>query len=153
MFVQHKRVHFFIKKDFIILLHNTHQIQLKMKKLLFVLLTTMFSLSTNAQKADSLIYEQLKLTDIKTRNMAGTAVTMTLIGSLAITAGIIIDKKQSATINPIAGTVVAEVGVCLFSIGVPLWIIQVSKMNAIEIEMMRYKGYSQGSGVGLKIRF
>lgn len=102
---------------------------------------------------DSVIYCQLNLAGYRAQQMAGTAATMTIFGAMAIATGIIIDQHPSDIVNPITGTVVAEVGACLFFVGVPLWIIEVSKMNTIEVEMIKYGGTSQGAGVGLKFKF
>jgi hypothetical protein len=123
-----------------------------MKKIIIVLLILTFTLSVNAQVADSTIHKQLNLEGYRAQRMAGTAATMTIIGALGVTAGIIIDRHHSE-VSPITGTVVAELGACLFCVGVPLWVIEVSKMNAIKIEMIRYGGTSKGTGVGMKFKF
>lgn len=124
-----------------------------MKKTIFIILVFTIILQANAQKADSLIYKQLNLAGIKAQRMAGSGITLTILGSIGIAAGIIIDRNNHEIVKPITGTILSQIGVCLFSVGVPLWLIEVSKMNYIEVEMIKYKGPISAGGIGLKMRF
>jgi len=124
-----------------------------MKKIIFIILVFTIVLQVNAQKTDSLIYRQLNLEGIKAQRMAGWGMTLTILGSIGIASGIIIDRNNSDIVKPITGTIVSEIGACMFSIGVPLWLIEVSKMNHIEIEMIKYKGPISAGGLGFKMRF
>lgn len=124
-----------------------------MKRLLLLILLSASFIALKAQNADSLIYKQLNRAGYRAQQMAGTGATLALVGVLTMTAGVLIDKNHTEVVGEMVGPVVAEVGVCLFAVGVPLWIIEVSKMNTIEIEMIKFEGYSQGGGVGVKIKF
>jgi hypothetical protein len=114
----------------------------------------LLSIPGKSQVSDSIIYKQLNLAGLRAQRMANAGVTLTIVGAIGITAGVLIDRKIRETGNGIAGLVVSETGLCVFCMAVPLWIVSVSKMNDIEVEMIRYKGgVASGTGIGLKIRF
>jgi hypothetical protein len=124
-----------------------------MKSLILIIVFFTYGLYTNAQVADSLIYKQLNLTGYRAQRMAGVGATLTITGIMAMGAGIIIDHDYEGADKPLTGLIIAETGACLFAVGIPVWIIEVSKMNRIEIEMIRYGGQARALGVGLKFRF
>jgi hypothetical protein len=124
-----------------------------MKKAIIIIVGILLTLPARSQVADSIIYKQLNLAGFRAQRTANAGVSLTCLGAIGMTAGILIDRKVRETGNGIAGLVVAEAGFCMFCTGVPLWMISVSKMNDIEIEMIKYQGTVKGPGIGLKIKF
>lgn len=124
-----------------------------MKKIVLLFLLTIACSATLAQVPDSVIYRQLNLAGLRSQRLSGIGATLTISGIMIMSAGIIVDHDYSGIDKPLTGLIIAETGACLFAVGVPLWIIQVSKMNQIEIEMIRYTGAIRAPGVGLKFKF
>jgi len=102
---------------------------------------------------DSIICNQLRLSGFRAQRMANTAVTMTILGAIGIAAGIIIDESREPFSKVITGSVVSGIGTVLFSVGIPLWITEVSRLNKIEIEMIKYSGTNDLAGLGVKLTF
>lgn len=124
-----------------------------MKKALLIFVILILCIGLKGQVPDSIIYRQLNLAGLRSQHMAGIGATLTISGIMIMSAGIIIDHDYHGSNKPLTGLIIAETGACLFAVGVPLWIIEVSKMNRIEIEMIRYTGSIRAPGVGLKFSF
>jgi len=140
-----------------------------MKKLITICLLLFLVVTGNAQeksksKYSELNQDQLNLALKQSSKSIKTGKVLTFIGATAFTAGVIIfanGVEDAVNSSPDSSSKLGG-GYALFLggfvstvIGIPVWIVGVSKENKIELELVKYnpKGSSSINGIGLKIRF
>jgi protein-S-isoprenylcysteine O-methyltransferase Ste14 len=131
-----------------------------MKFPLIVLMLVIFSISTEAQTNNSLVFGKA-IVKYQTMEKAGTV--LTALGGVALFTGNILYWKIYNNRNFEDSSIgkahtyrnIMYGGLGLMAIGVPLWSIGRSNERHITIEarVVRFNGYVAANGVGLKVRF
>jgi len=123
-----------------------------------LLLLAIFSLSVNAQSKSTVIFGDALLKD-KRMERIGTILTV-VGGATLFTGNILYWKSFNSNEEPQGNKVksyrdVMFAGAGLMAVGIPLWAIGKSRERhiRIEAELVKFKGFSSATGIGLKILF
>jgi hypothetical protein len=131
-----------------------------MKKLFFILLLAIITISIGAQAKSSLVYKDAL---IKDQNMQKAGRVLIAVGGAALFVGNIMYWKiyndygnndvPRGKANKSVGVMVGGIG--LMAAGIPLLTIGKSKERhlKIEAELFRHKSFASIIGIGVKVRF
>jgi len=130
-----------------------------MKQLIFSLSVALLTITLNAQTNSSMIFSAAQS---KYQKMETAGTILTAIGGVAVFTGNLFYRKiynDPDEENP--GTKARKYkdivfgGIGVMAVGIPLWAMGKSKLRHIEIEarLVNFRGYTNASGLGIKVSF